>query len=79
VPVVAFDLGAIAERVREAGGGDLVPLERGAAGIAEALGRRLAGPRPGLEGRSEVEPGAERRRAAGERNALYRTLLSEPS
>lgn len=79
VPVVAFDHGAIAERVREAGGGDLVPLERGAAGIAEALARRLAGTRPVPEPRSEVEPGAERRRAAGERNALYRTLLSEPS
>jgi O-antigen biosynthesis protein len=37
VPVVAFDHGAIAERVRRLGGGVLVPLDRGAAGVVEAL------------------------------------------
>lgn len=37
VPVVAFDHGAVAERIRRLGGGVLVPLERGAAGVAEML------------------------------------------
>jgi len=37
VPVVAFDHGAIAERVRRLGGGVLVPLESGASGVAEVL------------------------------------------
>ena len=37
VPVVAFDHGAVAERIRRLGGGLLVPLEEGAAGVAETL------------------------------------------
>ena len=37
VPVVAFDHGAVAERVRRHGGGLLVPPEEGAAGVARAL------------------------------------------
>jgi glycosyltransferase involved in cell wall biosynthesis len=37
VPVVAFALGAIAERVPRLGAGRLVPLEQGADGIAAAL------------------------------------------
>jgi len=37
VPVIAFDHGAIAERIRAHGGGFLVPLEAGAAGIADAV------------------------------------------
>ena len=34
VPVVAFDLGAVADRLPRLGAGTLVPLEVGAAGIA---------------------------------------------
>ena len=37
VPVIAFDHGAVAERIRRLGGGVLVPLEKGAAGVAETL------------------------------------------
>ncbi|HBL32054.1 MAG TPA: hypothetical protein DD490_34965 [Acidobacteria bacterium] len=37
VPVVAFDLGALGERVPRLGAGRLVTLEQGAAGIAAAL------------------------------------------
>lgn len=40
---VAFDLGAQAERIRERGGGWLVPLERGAEGIAEVVRAWRAG------------------------------------
>ncbi len=36
-PVVAFDLGAPAERIRQQGGGWLVPLETGAAGLAQII------------------------------------------
>jgi glycosyltransferase involved in cell wall biosynthesis len=43
VPVVAFDHGAIAERVRKHGGGLLVEPEAGAAGIASTLAAALAG------------------------------------
>lgn len=35
--VAAFDIGAIAERVRRDGGGRLAPLERGAAGLIEVI------------------------------------------
>lgn len=37
VPVVAFDLGSVAERIRRHGGGLLVPPEQGASGVARAL------------------------------------------
>jgi glycosyltransferase involved in cell wall biosynthesis len=43
VPVVAFDLGALGERVRAEGGGTLVPLADGAAGVAARLGELLRG------------------------------------
>jgi len=41
--VVAFDLGAQADRVRERGGGWLAPLESGAAGMAAIVARWRAG------------------------------------
>ena len=41
VPVIAFDLGALGERVRAEGGGTLVPLADGAAGVAARLGELL--------------------------------------
>lgn len=37
VPVVAFDHGSVAERIRRHGGGLLVPPEQGASGVARAL------------------------------------------
>ncbi len=37
VPVVAFDLGALGERVRAEGGGCLVPVAEGAVGMARAV------------------------------------------
>jgi glycosyltransferase involved in cell wall biosynthesis len=43
VPVVAFDHGAIADRIRAHGGGFLVPLAAGAAGIAACVGEWLRG------------------------------------
>jgi glycosyltransferase involved in cell wall biosynthesis len=43
VPVVAFDHGAIAERIRSHGGGFLVPLEAGAEGIASMVNEWLRG------------------------------------
>ncbi|HSS77575.1 MAG TPA: glycosyltransferase [Thermoanaerobaculia bacterium] len=46
VPVVAFDHGAIAERVRKHGGGWLVEPEAGAAGIASVLASLAAGDLP---------------------------------
>ncbi len=53
VPVVAFDHGAIGERLRRDGGSGLVPIEQGAAGVARTL---ATGPLPSIghpaEGRS---------------------------
>lgn len=43
VPAVAFDLGAIADRIRAHGGGWLTPLERGADGLASLLEQWRAG------------------------------------
>lgn len=74
VPVVAFDLGAIAERVREGGGGVLVPLEGGAAAIATLLADLAAG-RRGAEALRPVpdeEPGFAG--AAAAMAGVYRSL-----
>ncbi|HEX2165205.1 MAG TPA: glycosyltransferase, partial [Thermoanaerobaculia bacterium] len=38
-PVVAFDLGAVGERLRQGGGGIAVPVAGGARGLAEAVAR----------------------------------------
>jgi glycosyltransferase involved in cell wall biosynthesis len=46
VPVIAFDHGAVAERVRALGGGFLVPLEAGWNGVVTALRDVLDGRRP---------------------------------
>jgi glycosyltransferase involved in cell wall biosynthesis len=48
VPVVAFDHGAIAERVRTHGGGFLVAPERGVEGVVDAIGEWLAGASPSI-------------------------------
>jgi glycosyltransferase involved in cell wall biosynthesis len=41
VPVVAFDLGAVSERLPRLGAGELVRLETGAEGVAHAVMGRL--------------------------------------
>jgi glycosyltransferase involved in cell wall biosynthesis len=52
VPVVAFDLGALADRLRAGGDGLLVPLAAGAGGVAEAISDLLAGRVPAAVPRS---------------------------
>jgi glycosyltransferase involved in cell wall biosynthesis len=76
VPVLAFALGAIADRVRSEGGGVLVPPEEGADGVAAALERVRTGALeiPPFRG---IEPGPSAFRAAAGREELYRTLLGE--
>jgi glycosyltransferase involved in cell wall biosynthesis len=73
VPVVAFDHGAIAERVRRLGGGVLVPLEEGAAGVAEALCSLRDGtvPLPAVPPRAALTTPAQ---AARTHLLLYRRL-----
>jgi glycosyltransferase involved in cell wall biosynthesis len=73
VPVVAFDHGAIAERVRKHGGGLLVDPLAGAAGIASALAALAGGlrlpprPVPAIETSTSGD-------AAGAFERLYREL-----
>jgi len=43
LPVVAFDLGAQAERIRQFGGGWIAPLERGVVGLVEIVERWRTG------------------------------------
>ncbi|MDP9190843.1 MAG: glycosyltransferase [Acidobacteriota bacterium] len=43
VPVAAFDLGAVAERIRKHGGGWLTPLDSGSQGLIELVKRWKAG------------------------------------
>lgn len=77
VPVLAFDLGAVGERIGSEGGGLLVPPEEGAEGVVAALGRVLEGsPIPPFHG---TEPGPSASRSASERVALYRLLLGSLS
>ncbi|MBW8767845.1 MAG: glycosyltransferase, partial [Geodermatophilales bacterium] len=56
VPVVAFDHGAIAERLRRHGGGLLVEPAAGAQGIAAAVAARVNGLRIPGEGLSQAAP-----------------------
>jgi glycosyltransferase involved in cell wall biosynthesis len=72
VPVLAFDQGAVGERIRREGGGLLAPLEQGAAGLAELLGRLL-------DGAAEVPPcsgvaASDARQVCQSWAALYREL-----
>jgi len=61
VPVLAFDLGAVGERLREGGGGLTVPLAEGAAGLAALAAAVVAG-----NGRSP-HGGGRRSRSRGRR------------
>ena len=74
IPCLAFDHGAIADRVREGGGGLLMPPGSGAAGIAASLGRLLAdGGLPEVP-RAAVESIPDARSAAAAYLDLYRGL-----
>lgn len=74
VPVVAFDHGAIAERVRAHGGGLLVAPETGAAGVLATLRDVLDGRRRPEPWRNVVDATTRARHAALGHLALYREL-----
>lgn len=78
VPVIAFDRGAIGERIRRFGGGVLVPPEDGPDGIREALlslHKRRGEPISADTGALGTHGDA----VAREMEALYQELLAEPS
>jgi glycosyltransferase involved in cell wall biosynthesis len=74
VPVLAFALGAIADRVRSEGGGILVPPEEGADGVAATI-EKVRTHSLGFPPFRGIGPGTSASRAAAERSDLYRTLL----
>lgn len=71
VPVVAFDHGAMADRIRRLGGGLLVSPAEGAGGLARAVRWAVDGPLPAVP-----DPGllAEPRQAAAAHLGLYGAL-----
>jgi glycosyltransferase involved in cell wall biosynthesis len=71
VPVVAFDHGAMAERVHRLGGGFLVPPAEGAEGIARAVRQALSGPLPDVPAPGLLPDPAQ---AAAAHLDLYRAL-----
>jgi len=71
VPVVAFDHGAMAERVRRLGGGFLVPPAEGAEGVVRAVRQAMAGPVPAVPAPQLL---ADPKQAARAHLALYRSL-----
>jgi glycosyltransferase involved in cell wall biosynthesis len=74
IPCLAFDHGAIADRVREGGGGLLVPPGSGAAGISTTLEQLLAaGGLPEVP-REAIESTPDARSAAALYLGLYREL-----
>jgi hypothetical protein len=75
VPVIAFDHGAIAERIGRHGGGRLVAPDAGAAGIAGALSALLQGERiPPAEPPAGLAPPPSPDQAADAFQELYREL-----
>lgn len=74
VPVIAFDHGAVAGRVRRHGGGLLVPLADGAVGVAALLRALVSGARalPTAPGADALSTPAA---AADAHLALYRRLI----
>ena len=73
VPVIAFDHGAIADRVRRRGGGQLVDPDAGAAGVAARLAALARGERLPEE-EPTLTSGHVARQAAEAFQALYREL-----
>jgi glycosyltransferase involved in cell wall biosynthesis len=75
VPVVAFDHGAIAERVRAHGGGLLVEPGAGAAGIASVLAALAAGLKPPLPAQPSSRTGGTA--TAGDDASAFEELYRE--
>ena len=75
VRVVAFDLGAVGERLRAWNTGRLVPSDEGAEGLARAVLECLADPRP--VPRAVIDRLPKPVDAAGRHIALYRRLASD--
>ena len=73
VPVIAFDHGAIADRIRQRGGGLLVDPEAGAAGVAAHLAALTRGERLEADEPTLVS-GVPARQAAAAFQDLYREL-----
>jgi glycosyltransferase involved in cell wall biosynthesis len=73
VPVIAFDHGAVAERVRARGGGALVPPEAGASGVV-ALVREILDGRRALTARAPAGAVPRALHPALAHLALYREL-----
>lgn len=71
VPAIAFDHGAMAERIRRLGGGLLVDPAEGAEGIVRAIRRAMDGPPPAVPGPDRLPHPAQAARA---HLALYRDL-----
>jgi glycosyltransferase involved in cell wall biosynthesis len=71
VPAVAFDHGAMAERIRRLGGGILVPPAEGVGGIARVVREVAGGPAPAVPA-AELLP--RPRQAASAHLELYRAL-----
>jgi glycosyltransferase involved in cell wall biosynthesis len=71
VPVVAFDHGAMADRIRDLGGGLLVPPAAGAEGVARAIRQAVAGPMPAVP-LAQLLP--DPRQAAAAHLEVYRAL-----
>lgn len=74
VPVVAFDHGAIADRIRTRGGGLLVDPEAGAEGVAVRLAALARGERIPPDEPTLVSPGPPAQPAAAAFQELYREL-----
>jgi glycosyltransferase involved in cell wall biosynthesis len=72
VPVVAFDHGAVGDRLKAWNAGDLVPLREGASGLAESILSRLAGNLDIPEGLARELPLSES--TAKQHVDLYRSL-----
>jgi glycosyltransferase involved in cell wall biosynthesis len=81
VPVIAFDHGAVGERVRAQGGGMLVPLADGWRGVLGVLSEVLNGRWSGTAPVAATERPSSTRHAALAHLRLYRELglLRDPS
>jgi len=74
VPVIAFDHGAVAERLRARGGGILVPPAAGWSGVKDALSEVLIGGWPEAVRAAAMAPPPSASQAASAHLDLYREL-----
>jgi glycosyltransferase involved in cell wall biosynthesis len=72
VPVVAFDHGAIGERLRSGGGSFRIPLDRGSLGVAQAVAEASQGAAPGVCPRTQ---GPTPQGSAAALDSVYRSIL----